>query len=58
MQRRMQVQNKLAGACEDMCREVGAAPKCTQCPKFAASDTRPNVMNWDELLEHMDKLVE
>merc|ERR1719324_996677 len=57
MQRRMQVQNKLAGVCEDMCKEVGAYPKCTQCPKFVAPDATPGVMTWDELLEHMDNLV-
>merc|ERR1719198_2955677 len=57
MERRMQVQNKLAGVCEDMCKEVGAYPKCTQCPKFVAPDATPGVMTWEELLEHMDNLV-
>merc|ERR1719454_1775668 len=57
LQRRAQVQNKLAGVCEDMCKEVGAYPKCTQCPKFVAPDSTPGVMTWDELLEHMDNLV-
>jgi len=55
--RRVQVQNKLAGVCEDMCKEVGAYPKCTQCPKFVEPDSTPGVMTWDELLEHMDNLV-
>merc|ERR1719321_123544 len=32
---RTQVQNKLAGVCVDMCKEVGAFPKCT-CPDFVA----------------------
>jgi hypothetical protein len=54
----MQVQNKLASICEDMCKEVGAYPKCTQCPDFVAPDSTPGVMTWDELLEHMDNLVE
>merc|ERR1719291_1331026 len=58
VQRRVQVQNKLAGVCEDMCKEVGAYPKCTQCPKFVAPDSTPGVMTWDELLEHMDNLVD
>merc|ERR1719396_45802 len=58
VQRRVQVQNKLAGVCEDMCKEVGAYPKCEQCPKFVAPDATPNVMTWEELLEHMDNLVE
>jgi hypothetical protein len=56
--RRAQVQNKLAGICEDMCKEVGAYPKCAQCPGFVAPDSTPGVMTWDELLEHMDNLVE
>merc|ERR1719479_139640 len=54
---RMQLQNKLAGVCEDMCKEVGAYPKCTQCPKFVEPDSTPGVMTWEELLEHMDNLV-
>merc|ERR1719382_1358262 len=58
LQHRMQFQNKLAGICEDMCKEVGAYPKCAQCPNFVAPDPTPGVMTWDELLEHMDNLVE
>merc|ERR550532_3501739 len=54
---RAAVQNKLAGICEDMCKEVGAYPKCT-CPGFTPPDATPGVMTWDELLEHMDNLVE
>merc|ERR1712008_345007 len=57
LQHRSQVQNKLAGICEDMCKEVGAYPKCQQCPKFVEPDSTPGVMTWDELLEHMDNLV-
>merc|ERR1719456_1542955 len=57
LQHRVQLQNKLAGVCEDMCKEVGAYPKCTQCPKFVAPDATPGVMTWEELLEHMDNLV-
>merc|ERR1719395_53534 len=56
LQHRMQLQNKLAGFCEDMCKEVGAYPKC-ECPDFVAPDSTPGVMTWDELLEYMDKLV-
>merc|ERR1719401_202427 len=52
------LQNKLAGICEDMCKEVGAYPKCAQCPGFVAPDSTPGVMTWEELLEHMDNLVE
>jgi hypothetical protein len=54
---RAQVQNKLAGVCVDMCKEVGAFPKCT-CPDFVAPDSTPGVMTWPELLEHMDNLSE
>merc|ERR1719453_2359960 len=56
LQHRAQVQNKLAGACEDMCKEVGAYPKCSNCPDFVQPDSTPGVMTWDELLEHMDNL--
>merc|ERR1719313_423998 len=55
--RRHKVQNKIAGVCVDMCKEVGAFPKCT-CPDFVAPDATPGVMTWDELLEHMDNLSE
>merc|ERR1711957_844776 len=54
---RGQVQNKLAAVCEDMCKEVGAYPKCSQCPEFVAPDSTPGVMTWSELNEHMDNLV-
>merc|ERR1719261_711649 len=54
---RVQLQNKLAGVCVDMCKEVGAYPKCT-CPDFAPPDSTPGVMTWPELLEHMDNLSE
>merc|ERR1719416_339796 len=54
---RAKVQNKLAAVCEDMCKEVGAYPKCSQCPDFVATDSTPNVMTWPELNEHMDNLV-
>jgi predicted DNA-binding transcriptional regulator AlpA len=56
-QHRVDMQNKLAGICEDMCKEVGAYPQCAQCPGFVAPDSTPGVMTWDELLEHMDNLV-
>merc|ERR1719395_175782 len=54
---RLQFQNKLAGVCVDMCKEIGAYPKCT-CPDFVAPDSTPGVMTWPELLEHMDNLSE
>jgi len=55
---RVQFQNKLAGVCEDMCKEVGAYPQCSECPEFVAPDATPGVMTWPELLEHMDNLVD
>jgi len=58
MKHRIEFQNKLAGICEDMCKEVGAYPKCAQCPDFVAPDSTPGVMTWEELLTHMDNLVE
>merc|ERR1719157_176255 len=57
MSHRAALQNKLAGVCVDMCKEVGAFPKCT-CPDFVAPDSTPGVMTWPELLEHMDNLSE
>merc|ERR1719245_2057440 len=57
LKHRAQLQNKLAGVCVDMCKEIGAFPKCT-CPDFAAPDSTPGVMTWPELLEHMDNLSE
>jgi hypothetical protein len=38
LKRRAQLQNKLAGICEEMCKEVGAYPKCAQCPGFVAPE--------------------
>merc|ERR1719386_414120 len=58
LKNRMQFQNKLASICEDMCKEVGAYPECSQCPAFVAPDSTPGVMTWPELLEHMDNLSE
>ena len=58
LKRRAQLQNKLAGECEDMCKEVGAYPKCSGCPNFVQPDSTPGVMTWEELLEHMDNLAE
>merc|ERR1719171_1370768 len=55
---RMRVQNKLAGMCEDMCKEFGAYPNCAQCEGFVPPDSTPGVMTWEELLEHMDNLVD
>merc|ERR1719422_3006527 len=57
LKNRAQFQNKLAGICEAMCKEVGAYPKCVQCPGFVTPDSTPGVMTWEELLVHMDNLV-
>jgi len=57
LKHRAQFQNKLAGICEDMCKEVEAYPKCT-CPNFVEPDSTPGVMTWDELLDYMDQLAQ
>jgi len=58
LKHRVQVHNKLAGYCEDMCKEVGSYPKCPQCPDFVTPDSTPGVFTWPELNQHMDQLVE
>jgi len=55
LKNRALLQNKLAGICESMCREVQAYPSCT-CPNFVEPDSTPGVMTWDELLAYMDQL--
>jgi len=57
LRRRAQLQNKLAGICEDMCKEVHAYPECS-CPDFVKPDSTPGVMTWEELLGYMDDLAE
>merc|ERR1719203_232232 len=54
---RAQLQNKLAGVCESMCKEVQAFPQCT-CPDFVEPDSTPGAMTWDELLSYMDNLAD
>ena len=54
---RAAVQHRIAGICEDMCKEVGAYPKCT-CPGFTALGATPGVMTWGEPFAHMDNSVE
>merc|ERR1719159_154295 len=44
--------------CVEMCKEVGAYPNCAQCSGFVPPDPTPGVMTWEELLEHMDNLVD
>jgi len=58
LKNRIRVQNKLAGLCEEMCKEVGAYPKCAACPSFVPPDPTPGVMTWEELLTHMDNLAD
>merc|ERR1719482_1808873 len=57
LKHRIALQNKLAGVCVDMCKELHAYPQCT-CPDFVQPDSTPGVMTWPELLEHMDNLSE
>merc|ERR1719272_20125 len=56
LEHRSQLQNKLGGLCEEMCKEVGSYPKCPQCAGFVPPDPTPGVMTWEELLVHMDNL--
>merc|ERR1719498_2391176 len=56
LKHRAALQNKLAGLCEDMCKEIGQYPNCAQCAGFVPPDSTPGVMTWEELLEHMDNL--
>merc|ERR1719169_30097 len=56
LQNRMRLQNKLAGECEEMCKETGFYPDCTGCPNFVPPDPTPGVMTWEELWTHMDNL--
>eukprot|EP00928_Gymnodinium_smaydae_P074571 TRINITY_DN57602_c0_g1_i1.p2 TRINITY_DN57602_c0_g1~~TRINITY_DN57602_c0_g1_i1.p2 ORF type:complete len:132 (+),score=30.33 TRINITY_DN57602_c0_g1_i1:44-397(+) len=57
LKRRSQLQASLAGACEDLCKDVGAYPKCTQCADFEPPDATPGVMTWEELLTHQGNLL-
>merc|ERR1719263_1037337 len=58
LKHRSMFQSKLADMCEEMCKEVGAYPNCAQCAGFVPPDSTPVVMTWEELLEHMDNLVD
>eukprot|EP00420_Gonyaulax_spinifera_P026995 CAMPEP_0197896702 /NCGR_PEP_ID=MMETSP1439-20131203/40559_1 /TAXON_ID=66791 /ORGANISM="Gonyaulax spinifera, Strain CCMP409" /LENGTH=201 /DNA_ID=CAMNT_0043517259 /DNA_START=58 /DNA_END=663 /DNA_ORIENTATION=- len=54
---RAMLQNKLAGICIDMCKEVGAYPEKCTCPKYVdTTDKTPGKMTWDELLKFMGDL--
>merc|ERR1719401_2976168 len=57
LKHRIALQNKLAGSCEDMCKEIGSYPDC-KCPDFVKPDETPDVTTWDELYGYMDTLVE
>merc|ERR1719158_2453259 len=58
LKNRAALQSHLAKMCEEMCKEVGAYPNCAQCAGFIPPDPTPGVMTWEELLEHMDNLVD
>merc|ERR1719146_387553 len=58
LKNRAALQSKLADMCVEMCKEVGAYPNCAQCAGFVPPDPTPGVMTWEELLEHMDNLVD
>merc|ERR1719497_60445 len=54
---RAMMQNKLAGVCEEMCKDVGSYPKC-ECPGYVdTTDKTPNQLTGDELLTYMSDLV-
>merc|ERR1712187_1009850 len=56
---REMAQNKLAGVCIDMCKEVGAYPEKCSCPNYVdTTDKTPNVVTWPELLSYMDEVAE
>merc|ERR1719408_291274 len=42
-------------ACVEMCKQIGAYPKC-DCPKFEPPDATPGVVTWDELYAMFDQL--
>merc|ERR1719160_2257285 len=46
LKRRAQFQNKLAGLCEEMCKEIGQYPNCAQCAGFVPPDSTPGVKTW------------
>jgi len=54
---RAMMQNKLAGVCETMCKDVGSYPKC-ECPGYVdTTDSTPGLLTWDELRTYMSDLV-
>merc|ERR1740121_76366 len=59
LKHRAMVQNKLAGVCIDMCKEVGAYPEKCTCPGYVdTTDKTPTVVTWPELLDYMDQVAE
>jgi hypothetical protein len=57
LKHRVQLQNKIAGWCTDMCKAVGAYPACVGCPKEITMGEGPaEPVDFDGLLEHMDNL--
>merc|ERR1719210_2773047 len=58
MEARAMLQNKLAGICLDMCKEVGAYPEGCTCPGYTdPTDKTPGVVTWEELLKYMGDLA-
>jgi len=50
-------QQKLAGICVDMCKEIGRFPECRECKGYEPPKKEPGPdMPWDDLLDHMDNL--
>jgi len=50
-----QMQKNVNEACVEMCKTLGAYPKC-DCPDFVEPDTTPGVVTWDELYGIFDDL--
>lgn len=55
LKHRISLQNKLAGVCLEMSKEMKAYPHCAQCPESARTGSS-GVMTWDALLTHMDSV--
>merc|ERR1719217_1737615 len=57
LKNRAMFEQALESNCEEMCKAVGAYPKCSQCEGFVPPDSTPGEMTWPEVIAHMDNLV-
>ena len=51
------MQNKFAGVCEDMGKDIGACLLCAGCLNFVAPDSTPGVMTWEECWGGMRPII-